>query len=114
MEGLRNWRNGLVLLVSSIGLLIAGSPAQAFFIRGGTPPAVQKTTTTVKTPTQQNGGGTTVPPGPTGQGETPPGTIDPPIDTPSGAPEPASLVSAVIGAGLALGYAWRKRRQSRG
>ena len=27
------------------------------------------------------------------------------------APEPASLVSALIGAGLAIGYGWRKRRQ---
>jgi len=114
MEGLRNWRNGIVMLVGSLGLLIAASAAPAFFIRGGTPPAIQKTTGSgIQTPTQQSGGGgNTTPPGPVGDGETPVGTVGPPVDQAQGTPEPASLVSALVGAGLALGYGWRKRRKT--
>ncbi|MBI3824302.1 MAG: PEP-CTERM sorting domain-containing protein [Planctomycetes bacterium] len=50
------------------------------------------------------------PPPPTGGGETPPN--DPPIDPPppQGTPEPASLVTALLGVGLASVYAWRRRR----
>jgi hypothetical protein len=49
------------------------------------------------------------PPGPpTGQGD-PPQIIDPPPQT---APEPASIVIALVGAGLAAGYGWRKRRNT--
>jgi PEP-CTERM motif len=49
------------------------------------------------------------PPGPpTAQGE-PPLIIDPPPQT---APEPASIVIALVGAGLAAGYGWRKRRKA--
>jgi PEP-CTERM motif len=49
------------------------------------------------------------PPGPpTAQGD-PPLIIDPPPQT---APEPASIVIALVGAGLAAGYGWRKRRNA--
>ena len=51
------------------------------------------------------------PPPPTGQGEPPPtdpGTGPPP---PSDAPEPSSLVSALLGAGIASWIGWRKRRK---
>jgi hypothetical protein len=116
MEGWRSWRNGIVTLVGSLGLLIAASPAPAFFIRGGTPPPVQQPAPpVVKTPNQSNGGGgtDTTPPGPTGDGETPPGSIaEPPGGSVTSTPEPASLVSALIGAGLAASYAWRKRRKT--
>ncbi len=112
MEGLRSWRNGIVTL----GLLIAASPAPGFFIRGGTPPPIQQAAPpVVKTPNQSGGGGgtNTVPPGPTGDGETPTGTVnDPPNGPVTSTPEPASLVSALVGAGLAAGYAWRKRRKA--
>jgi hypothetical protein len=43
---------------------------------------------------------------PNGQGE-PPTVINPP---PSTAPEPASIVIGLVGAGLAVAYGWRKRR----
>ena len=113
MEGLRNGRIGIVMLVGTIGLLLVGSPAPAFFIRGGTPPAIhQNKGPLIITPVQQDGGGSnTLPPGPVADGETPPGGVDPPLNPPNGTPEPASLVTALIGAGLALGYGWRKRRK---
>lgn len=48
------------------------------------------------------------PPPPTGQGD-PPTIIDPP---PTTAPEPAGIALALMGAGLALGYGWRKHRKA--
>ncbi len=48
----------------------------------------------------------TPPDPPTGSGD-PPTQVDPP---PSSAPEPAGIVIALVGAGLATAYGWRKRR----
>lgn len=69
-------------------------------------------------PPPQNGGNTPPPPPPpppppTGGGETPP--IGPPFDPPpvQGTPEPTSLLSALMGVGLASLYTWRKRRRNR-
>lgn len=53
------------------------------------------------------------PPPPGGEGETPP--VDPPIDPPppppNDAPEPASLLIALVGAGAVSVAAWRRRRK---
>ncbi len=48
--------------------------------------------------------------------EPPTGSNDPPIDPileppPQGTPEPASLVTALLGAGLVSVFAWRRRRR---
>jgi hypothetical protein len=86
-----------------------------FFIRGGTPPPKKPAdpglkTTPPKQPNDPPGGGG-APPGPQGNGESPPpgGPNDPPA---VGAPEPSSIVIALVGASLAAGYGWRKRRRS--
>ena len=116
MEGLQSWGKWFLALVGIGGLIVLASPTPvtAFFIRGGTPPAIkQNQGPPVIVPNQQGGGGgDPTPPPPTGGGETPPGDITPPTDPPQGTPEPASLVTALLGAGLTFGYAWRKRRKS--
>jgi hypothetical protein len=82
--------------------------------RWGTAPVIQPDQgPPITLPTQQ---GDTIdptppppPPPPVGGGELPPGDIaPPPPDPPNGTPEPASLVSALLGAGLVFGYMRRK------
>lgn len=116
MEGWKSWRKRILVLIGSAGLIILASPApgRAFFGRWGTAPPIQKNQgPPVIVPNQQGGGdGGSVPPPPVGGGETPPVDVTPPVDLPQGTPEPASLVTALIGAGLAFGYGWRKRRKN--
>ena len=65
-------------------------------------------------PDQTGGGdpGTSPPPGDTvsGNGELPP--TDPPPPPPNEAPEPTSMVTALLGVGLASFVAWRRRRKT--
>lgn len=81
--------------------------ATMFFIRGAPPPP----TPTPPTPPGQGGGVTPPPPPPpppSGSGE--PGPTDPPpVDPPQGTPEPASLVIAMLGAGVTSWYGWKRR-----
>ena len=86
----------------------------AFFIHGGSPPPIGSTPAPPGPPPPNQQGNTPPPPPPpppppTGNGEPPPGGVDPP---PQGTPEPASLVTALLGAGMALAYTRRKRRRS--
>lgn len=84
----------------------------AFFIRSGTAPTTPPNIQPSQSPPQQEVGPPPPPPPPpppTGQGELPP--TPPPIEPPpQGAPEPASIVSALLGVGLTSWYAWRRRR----
>lgn len=88
-------RLGLALLA----VFLAGKPAEAFF---SVPPQWQPT----PVPTKPTGNPETPPP-------PPPPTVPPPTN-PGGsqqrAPEPASLVTALIGAGLAGIYGLSRRR----
>jgi len=108
MEGLRSWRNGIALLVGSIALLMAAAPAPAFFIRGGTRPRFSKIPSS-RRPSKRRRQHHHGPAARRQRRNAPTGTAEPPTNPPQATPEPASLVSAVIGVGLALGYAWRKR-----
>jgi hypothetical protein len=86
-----------------------------FLGRWGTPPPPPKGQGGPNTPppNQGGGGGNTPPPPPPppgGGGQTPPG--NPPPDPPvTGTPEPASLLTALVGTGLVALGAWRKRRR---
>ncbi len=88
----------------------------AFLIRIGNPPPQPNEAPPVDPPEQNNTPpdppGDPPPDPPTGGGEEPP--IDPPFDIPdppNETPEPASLVTALLGAGLTSLYAWRRRRR---
>jgi hypothetical protein len=114
MEGWKSWRKRILVLVGSAGLIILGSPTTvtAYWGRWGTQPAILRNQgPVVILPTQQSGGGTQMPPA-EGSGETGPTQTTPPTDPALGTPEPASLVTALIGAGLAFGYGWRQRRKN--
>jgi len=91
------------------------SAMTAFFIRGGTPPKTPPDVQPSQSPPAQEPHlpPPPEPPPPTGQGEVPP--IDPPVmpPPPNGTPEPASIVSALLGIGLTSWYTWRRRRRTR-
>jgi len=84
----------------------------AFFIRGGAPPKTPPNVPPTQSPPKQEEAPPPPPPPPppTGQGEVPP-DVPPPPPPPQGAPEPASLVTALLGVGLTSWYAWRRRRR---
>ena len=87
-----------------------------FFIKPPTlPPGGPQANSNDPTPPPPEGGGDPPPPDPPppppeGSGEIPPN--DPPPPPPSETPEPTSLVTALMGAGLASVVAWRRRRRS--
>jgi hypothetical protein len=85
-----------------------------FFIRGGSPPPIGNTPGDTTTPPDQSGEPPPPPPPPPppeGGGEVPPGdTGNPP---PQDSPEPASLVSALLGVGLASLSASRRLRKTK-
>lgn len=79
------------------------------------PPSVPTPSVSDPTPPPPDGGGDPPPPPPPpdGQGEAPPPdpSGDPP-PPPDAAPEPSSIVSALLGMGIASFVAWRKRRRA--
>ena len=85
-----------------------------FLVWFGNPPPQLNETPPVNPPDQNNTEPDPPPPPPpdppTGGGEEPP--IDPPFDPPppNETPEPASLVTALLGLGLTSIYAWRRKR----
>ena len=116
MEGWKNWIKCVLVLVGGAGLIIVASPStvDAFFIRGAKPPPIkQNQGPPVVVPAQQSGGGSMIPPPPVGEGFAPPSFIDPPVEIAQATPEPTSLVTALLGAGVTFGYAWRRRRKNR-
>jgi hypothetical protein len=86
-----------------------------FFIRGGSPPPSSNDQGQLPPPPDQAAGPPPPPPPPpppTGTSEDQPGDVgNPPPVPPQGTPEPASIVTALLGAGLASLYGSRPWRR---
>jgi len=82
-----------------------------FFIRGGSPPSSDDQG---QTPPPPQDAGPPPPPPPTGTSENQAGDVgNPPPVPPQGTPEPASIVTALLGAGLAsLCASWKWRMKN--
>ena len=113
MDGLRRWKTRVwVLLAAGLLLLTGATNANAFFITWGSTPLGPLPAVAETVPPDPSGGGDPgtpppPPPPPDGQGETP--TVDPPPPPPNETPEPTSMVTALLGVGLASFVAWRRR-----
>jgi hypothetical protein len=83
-----------------------------FFIRGGSPPPSNDQGQSPPPPL--DGGPPPPPPPPAGTGEDQPADVgNPPPVPPQGTPEPASIVTALLGAGLASLCGYRKWRRKK-